>query len=63
MAFGVDTMVITTANGRFVYDIEVATTPQQQARGLMYRTSLGVTKACCSSFRANRCRPSGWPTP
>ena len=51
MAFGVDTMVITTANGRFVYDIEVATTPQQQARGLMYRTSLGVNKGMLFIFQ------------
>ena len=50
MAFGVDTMTITTANGRFVYDIEVATTPQQQARGLMYRTSLGVNKGMLFIF-------------
>ncbi len=50
MTFGVDTMTITTANGRFVYDIEVATTPQQQARGLMYRTSLGVNKGMLFIF-------------
>ncbi|QTH20690.1 DUF192 domain-containing protein [Rhizorhabdus wittichii] len=33
-------LTIHTARGKLAYAVEVASTPQQQARGLMYRTSL-----------------------
>nr|WP_047169377.1 DUF192 domain-containing protein [Sphingomonas sp. Y57] len=33
-------LTIQTARGRLDYAVEVAATPQEQARGLMYRTSL-----------------------
>ncbi len=42
--FGQDTMVITTDQGRYVYDVEVAVTKEQQARGLMWRPVLGPNK-------------------
>ncbi len=51
MAFGMDILTITTENGRFVFDIEVATTPQQHARGLMYRPVLGVSKGMLFIFQ------------
>lgn len=43
-ALALDKIELITAAGRKTIDIEVATTPQEQALGLMYRTSLADTK-------------------
>ena len=52
--FGRDTLAITTEKGRFVYDLEVATTPEQQARGLMFRPVLGINKGMLFIFDQQR---------
>ena len=54
MEFGRDVMVITTDKGEFVYDIEVAITPDQQARGLMWRPVLGPNKGMLFIFDQQR---------
>ena len=54
MEFGQDTLAITTEQGRFVYDVEVATTPDQQARGLMFRPVLGINKGMLFIFDRQR---------
>jgi uncharacterized membrane protein (UPF0127 family) len=54
MEFGRDVMAITTDKGRFVYDIEVAVTPDQQARGLMWRPVLGPNKGMLFIFGQER---------
>ena len=54
MEFGRDTLAITTDKGRFVYDLEVATTPDQQARGLMFRPVLGTNKGMLFIFDQQR---------
>jgi len=54
MEFGRDVLTITTDKGRFVYDIEVATTPDQQARGLMWRPVLGTNKGMLFIFNQQR---------
>ena len=57
MEFGRDAMAITTDKGRFVYDIEVAVTPDQQARGLMWRPVLGPNKGMLFIFgKSAACR-------
>lgn len=35
-------LVVTTASGNHAFDVEIAKTPAQQARGLMFRRSLGA---------------------
>lgn len=54
MEFGRDVMVITTSKGQFVYDVEVAITPDQQARGLMWRPALGPNKGMLFIFGQQR---------
>ena len=54
MEFGRDVMVITTGKGQFVYDVEVAVTPDQQARGLMWRPVLGPNKGMLFIFGQQR---------
>ena len=54
MEFGRDILTITTDKGRFVYDIEVAITPEQQARGLMWRPVLGTNKGMLFIFERQR---------
>ena len=54
MEFGRDILTITTDKGRFVYDVEVAITPDQQARGLMWRPVLGSNKGMLFIFDRQR---------
>ena len=54
MEFGRDTLVINTDRGRFEYDIEVAITPEQQARGMMWRPDLGPNKGMLFIFERER---------
>lgn len=35
-------LVVTTASGNHAFDVEIAKTPAQQARGLMFRRTLGA---------------------
>ena len=46
MEFGRDTLVINTDRGRFEYDIEVAITPEQQARA----AQLHMLDPSCRAF-------------
>lgn len=54
MEFGRDAMAITTDKGRFIFEIEVAITPDQQARGLMWRPVLGPNKGMLFIFNQER---------
>jgi uncharacterized membrane protein (UPF0127 family) len=49
-----DHLVLITATGPKALDIEVATTPEQQALGLMFRTSLADNKGMLFPYREAR---------
>ena len=51
------TLKIVTKTGVQTFLVEMATTGQEKAAGLMYRRKLADGKACCSTFRHRRtCR-------
>ena len=54
VAFGHDRVVVRAATGDLAFDVELATTPEQRARGLMFRERLGPGAGMLFVFEESR---------
>jgi hypothetical protein len=54
VSFEKSTLVVDTASGPLAFDIELALTPEQQQRGLMFRQKLGPKEGMLFDFRVEQ---------